>query len=135
MMRAFAIFFFLALFASGCSTAVKLGQKPVAPPVVIHEVIIRNELPYPVKDVQILSPASGNFVSCGNIVQKTQCSTTFPPRNYSENPVQISWKEWGTARSLAPFALTIPEGFDSGRPASIEITIFSPGQAGAKLVQ
>jgi hypothetical protein len=115
-------------------TAVK-SLTPSAPAIEIHEVVIRNLLPYPIKNVQILAPATGNFVSCGNIFQQSQCSTTFPVANYSETPVQISWTEWDAPRSMPPIGLNVPEAFEFDRPATIEVTVYSPGQAAAKLIQ
>lgn len=125
----------VTLTISSCGgTAVK-SLSPSGPAIEVHRVVIRNLLSYPIKDVQILAPATGNFVSCGNIVQKSQCSTTFPVRNYSENPVQISWTEWDAPRSMPPVPLKAPDGFDFDRPATIEVSVYSPGQAAAKLIQ
>ena len=101
----------------------------------IEGAVIRNELAFPVTDVQLLVPASGNFVGCGNIMARSQCSTTFPERDYHANAVVISWKERGQPNSTAEFVIRIPEEFDHGRPARLEIIIFNMGQAGAKLVQ
>ena len=101
----------------------------------IGGVIIRNELPFSVTDVQLLVPASGNFVGCGNILARSQCSTTFPERNYQANAVVITWKERGQSHSTGEFVIKIPEKFDLNRSARLEVIIFNMGQAGAKLVQ
>jgi hypothetical protein len=103
--------------------------------VVIEGAVIRNELAFPVTDVQLLVPASGNFVGCGNIMARSQCSTTFPERDYHANAVVISWKERGQPHSTGEFVIEIPEKFDFSRPARLEVIIFNLGQAGAKLVQ
>ncbi len=101
----------------------------------IEGVTIRNELSFSVTDVQLLVPASGNFVGCGNILAQSQCSTTFPERNYQENAVVITWKERGQSQSTSEFIIKISEKFDLNRTVRLEVVIFNMGQAGAKLVQ
>ena len=101
----------------------------------IEGVTIRNELSFSVTDVQLLVPASGNFLGCGNILAHSQCSTTFPERNYQENAVVITWKERGQPQSTSEFIIKISEKFDLNRTVRLEVVIFNMGQAGAKLVQ
>ncbi len=125
----------IALLLAACSNPVAQPAGTPVMPLEIEGVIIQNLLAYPVTDVQILSLASGNFVSCGNIMQRSRCATTFPIRNYQRNPVQISWKERGTEYSMPPFVIDIPEGFSLDKAATIEVSIVGPGQAGAELVQ
>ncbi len=108
---------------------------PEATGVLIEGAVIRNELAFPVTDVQLLVPANGNFVACGNIMARSQCSTTFPERDYHANAVVISWKERGQPHSTGEFLIRIPEKFELSRPARLEVIIFNVGQAGAKLVQ
>jgi hypothetical protein len=110
-------------------------KKPEPTGIEIDGVIIRNELAFPVKEVQLLVPRTGNFVSCGNIMGHSQCSTKFPNRDYYANEVVISWKEHGQPHSTGPFVISMPDGLEMGRPALLEVIIFNAGQAGAKLVQ
>jgi len=101
----------------------------------IDGVIILNELALQVTDVQILVPSTGNFVSCGNIMARSQCSTKFPNRDYYANEVLISWKEYGKPQQTGPFVIAIPDHLERGKPAVLKVIIFNAGQAGAKLVQ
>jgi hypothetical protein len=101
----------------------------------IEGAVIRNELTFPVTDVQLLVPSSGNFVGCGNIMARSQCSTTFPERDYKENAVIITWKERNQPQSTGEFVIRIPEKIDLNRPVRLEVIIFNMGQAGAKLIQ
>lgn len=116
-----------------CSSA----QQPMPEPtgIEIDGVIIRNELAFPVTEVQLLVPSTGNFVGCGNIMGRSACSTKFPSRDYYANEVVISWKEYGQPHSTGPFVIKIPDGVEQNRPAQLEVIIFNMGQAGAKLVQ
>lgn len=95
---------------------------------------IHNRLLYPVQDVTILVPATGDYVSCGQIFPATSCSNTFPGRDYRANPVQLSWTEHGEPHSTRPFTLKAPAGTRAGQPARIRVEIFAAGQAGADLV-
>lgn len=122
-----------ALFLVACSSSP--APTPQATGIMIEGVMIRNELSFSVTDVRLLVPANGNFVGCGNIIARSQCSTTFPERNYTANAVVISWKERGQPQSTGEFVIKIPEKIDPNRPTWLEIIIFNMGQAGAKLVQ
>jgi len=123
----------LFLLLSSCST------RPIAVPVSaglkIDGVIIRNRLAYSVNDVQILAPVTGNFVSCGLILARSSCSTGFPDLSYTSNPVRVTWTENGEPQATDDFVVEIGDEIDAGRPAYLEVQIFSPGQAGANLIQ
>jgi len=120
-------------FVVACSSAPHLA--PEATGIEIDGVIIRNDLAFPVTEVQLLVPSTGNFVGCGNIIGRSACSTKFPNLDYYANEVVITWKEYGQPHSIGPFVIKIPEGLEPGRPARLEVIIFNMGQAGATLVQ
>lgn len=103
--------------------------------IAIEGMRIINKLDVTVTDVQILVAATGDFVSCGAILRNTACSTSFPGRQYERKPVQVSWKEQGQAHATPNFVIEPPANLDLTRPVWIEVVIFAPGQAGAKLVQ
>lgn len=109
-------------------------ESPSGPALQITGVEIHNNLVYPVQDVTILVPATGEYVSCGQIFPRTSCSTTFPARDYRENPVQLSWKEYGQSQSTKPFKLKAPAGTREGQAATIRVEVFAAGQAGANLL-
>jgi hypothetical protein len=128
--------FFLVIhvvLVMACSQAGEKRPEPTG--IVIGGVIIRNELAYSVTAVQLLAPSTGNFVGCGNIMARSECSTTFPDRDYYANAVVISWQEYGQPHSTGEFVIRIPDTVDRSRPARLEVIIFNSGQAGAKLVQ
>jgi hypothetical protein len=122
-----------ALQLTACAT---VTDAPKAEAVVeVAGVIIRNQLGIPVTDVRILAVSSGDFVTCGNIMARSACSTGFTNRNYSSGKLQVTWKELHVPQSTDEFALEPGRDIDPGRPAQVEVTIFSPGQAGVRLVQ
>ena len=122
-----------SLFLAACSSLP--GESSQVAGLMIEGVTIRNELSFSVTEVQLLVPASGNFVGCGHILARSQCSTTFPERNYQENAVVITWKERGQPNSSGEFIIKISEEIDLSRTVRLEVVIFTMGQAGAKLVQ
>jgi len=124
----------VALLLCACSTDVKHAGKTV-PGIAIDGVKIINQLSITVTDVQILVPLTGSFVSCGTILRHTSCSTSFPGRQYEHSPVQVSWKEQGQAHTTGNFVIQVPANLDLARPMWIEVVIFAPGEAGAKMVQ
>ena len=122
------------VLVSACGTSPG-NSEPSPPAYEIDGIRIRNELNTDVTDVQTLVPRTGDFVSCGTVLAGTSCSTSFPGRAYRGNPVQITWKEQGQQQGTAEFTLDRPETLDPAVPAWIEVVIFSPGQAGARMVQ
>jgi hypothetical protein len=96
---------------------------------------IRNDLEYPVTEVQVLVPDTGEFVSCGSVFARTSCAAAFPLREYRANALRITWKEHGQLRSVDDFVLQAPAALDAGRPVWVQVVIFAPGQAGARLLR
>jgi hypothetical protein len=82
----------------------------------------------------ILVPESGQFVSCGQILPLSSCSTSFPLQTYQGNGAQVSWKEQGVEQITAVFKLDPPATAINGQMAYIKVEVFDAGQAGAKLI-
>jgi hypothetical protein len=97
--------------------------------------VIRNELPFPVTEVMINIPATGVFAGCGNIMQRSECRTSFEAVNYAGNALVVSWKEYGKPHKTGEFVINLPEDLVAGRPAWLEVVIFAMGQAGARFIQ
>ena len=108
------------------------GQFP-DPSFVISGVVIRNDLPYPVTDVLIEVPATGAFAGCGNVLPRSECSNSFQHVDYRANAVIVSWKEHGQPHQTGEFAIELPDGASPGDEFLVEVIVFSPGQAGARL--
>jgi hypothetical protein len=122
-----------ALFV-GCVPGVQDVQPSSSRSVAISGVVIRNELPYPVTDVLIEVPATGGFAGCGNILPSSACSNTFQDRDYRANAMRIRWSEHGEQHRTDDFVLELPPGVSAGDTFHVEVIVFAPGQAGARLV-
>ena len=125
----------VAAMLPGCATATASGTQVSQPGVIIEGIEIRNELAYPVTDVRIEVPATGAFAGCGNLLPRTGCSNAFAGVDYRSSAVRIRWRERGAEHSTGEFIIEIPADLRPGSPAVVEVVIFAPGQAGARLVQ
>lgn len=88
-----------------------------------------------VSAARLIIPATGGFVSCGNIAPGSMCSTGFPETQYAGNPVEITWSQAGQIHSTGDFEITMPDSLDIEKPAMVKVIISGPGSAGAGLIQ
>ncbi len=125
----------LACALMACSPVQTEPEAGTASGIHVEGIIIQNGLFYPVTDVMVEVPATGGFAGCGNIIQRTECRTSFPARDYRGNPVVVSWKEHGNPHRTDPFVVKLPESAVPGDVYWLEVVVFSAGQAGARLVK
>lgn len=121
-------------FLHACSSAEPTPAEPESSGINIEGIIIRNQLAYPVTEVMVQVPATGGFAGCGNIVQRTACSTSFPAADYRRNAIVISWREHGAVQGTDEFIVAVPDGMAPGTSAWLEVIVYAKGQAGARLV-
>ncbi len=119
---------------SACSPVTVSEINPL-PALSIAGMIIRNDLLYPVTEVMIQVPETGDFAGCGNILPESDCRTSFQTVDYSGNAMVVSWKEYGQEHSTREFVVEPGRDIDASKPAWLEVTIFAAGQAGARFVQ
>jgi hypothetical protein len=124
----------LAVSLSACVDAPPRDQSTTGRPIVVEGVVIRNELAYPVNDVMIEVPATGNFAGCGNILPRSECRNTFEGVDYQANAVVIRWKEHGQPQQTDEFTIKLPQDAAPGDAFVVEVVVFAPGQAGARLL-
>ena len=124
-----------AALLPGCAVTPSGVAKPDSPALVIDGIVIRNELAYPVTDVMIEVPATGAFAGCGNVLPRTACANAFPGVDYRSNAVLVRWREHGAPHSTGEFVIEIPDTLRPGEAAVVEVMIFAPGEAGARLIQ
>lgn len=124
--------FFTLLSACSPVTVPEINPPPALS---IAGMIIRNDLLYPVTEVMIQVPKTGDFAGCGNILPESDCRTSFQTVDYSGNAMVVSWKEYGQEHSTREFVVEPGRDIDVSRPAWLEVTIFAAGQAGARFVQ
>lgn len=118
-----------------CSSVPVRQQTGAVQKILIAGIVIRNELLFPVTDVMINAPETGAFAGCGNLMSRSECSTSFEAVAYSAGKLVVSWKEYGQPHTTGEFVIEIPEGMDRGKAAWLEVVIYAMGQAGARLVQ
>jgi hypothetical protein len=120
-----------SLLLSACVSS-GLGAGPALQ---IDGLKFENQTHMAVSAVRLLVPATGNFVSCGNISRQSMCSTKFPETRYTGNPIEITWSQSGQIYSTGQFTLRLPEDLEPGIPAMVHVVIAGPGSAGAVIVQ
>ena len=119
------------LLLIGCAST---GSK-VFTSVQIEGLKIENQTMMWVSAARLMIPATGGFVSCGNIAPGAMCSTGFPEIDYSGNPVEVTWSQGGQIHSTGEFKIIIPDSMDAEKPAMVHVIITGPGSAGAALIQ
>jgi hypothetical protein len=122
-----------ALLIAGCAGGARETPDPLATGLVIEGMVIRNELPYAVTGVMIEVPATGAFAGCGNILPRSECSTTFEAVDHRRNPLLIRWMEHGQPQRTGEFVVEPPADARPGDTYLLEVVVFAPGQAGASL--
>lgn len=116
-----------------CASLPAPEPSPEVPAIVISGIEIRNELPYPVTDVMIRVPATGGFAGCGNILPRSQCTNRFENIDYRSDAVVITWKERGQPQETGEFRITRPEAAEPAAAFRLQVILFAPGEAGARL--
>lgn len=124
----------LFLLCAACAGAPQPSARPAPVLFDIAGLEIRNELVYRVTEVQVLDSASGGFVSCGTVFPGTACATSFPLREYRGEALSVSWKEHGQPQAVDEFVLEVPAAFDTSRPVWVQVVVFAPGSAGARVL-
>ena len=124
-----------AILVQGCASAPPDARQSSVQSIVISGVVIRNELPYPVTDVMIEVPATGGFAGCGTILPRTACSNAFQNVDYRANAALIRWKEHGQPQQSEEFTMQAPDSALPGSEFVVEVIVFAPGQAGARLAE
>jgi hypothetical protein len=116
-------------------TACASGSLSNATALQINGMLIENQTLMWVSAVRLLVPATGNFVSCGNIAPESMCSTGFPEANYTGNKVEITWSQAGQIYSTGEFVIQLPDDVDEDITAVVNVMIAGPGSAAAVIVQ
>ena len=120
-----------ALLISAC---VAPGGQTVTP-LQIEGLKFENQTDRQLSAVRLLVPATGAFVSCGNVAQHSSCSTTFPETSYSGNAVEVTWSQGGQIYSTGQFNMRRPDDLKENVPAMVYVVIAGPGSAGAMIIQ
>ena len=122
----------LLLAVGGCSSSPQRSFENID--LNITGLAIINRTQAYVTAAQLMVPATGNFVSCGNIAPGNICSTAFPEREFTGNPVIVSWTQGSRIHNtgelqVIPSDEVIEEGF-----AVVRVMIVGEGVAGLELL-
>lgn len=107
---------------------------PAVPVVEVSGLEIENRSRSMVSAVTLMVAATGAFVSCGNIPPAGRCSTRFPEREFSGNPVELTWRQSGQDWSTGVMGLAISDEVRAAGEAEVRVVIVAPGSAGVLLV-
>lgn len=84
-------------------------------------------------EVRLTVEATREFIACGYIPARGECSTTFPRRDYQGNPVIVSWQQ-GSREYASRERPEPPSHPVAGKPLSAVIVIRADGEVDAQLV-
>ena len=101
----------------------------------IRGLVIKNQSFSLITEVVLLVVQSREFISCGNIPFRGQCSTTFPLRQYQGNDIEIRWRQDGQEWSTGEFVVEAAENINPAYPALVRVIITPSGNAVTELVQ
>jgi len=125
----------LALATTACNTVPETTLESSLPGIEIRGLKIQNRSFSMVTEVVLLVTRTREFISCGNIPMRGECSTTFPLRQYQGNDIEIQWKQGGEEWSTGEFVVELSDRLDPYRPAMVRVTITAAGLAVTELVQ
>ena len=120
---------------TACASTIPAEPEPNPTGILIEGFLIRNGLPYSITDVMIEVPATGAFAGCGNLLPYSQCRSGFETVDYFGNAARVSWKEHGKSASTGEIVVEVPDDMAPGTVSEVEVIIFAPGQAGARLIR
>lgn len=124
----------LAALATACASIPTTEPLPELPDVMLSGLVIFNQGQSYISAARVLVPATGQFVSCGNIAPQAPCATGFPERLFSGNDIEITWSQGGNIFSTGALQLALTEEVIAAGAATVRVIIAGPGSAGAELV-
>ena len=125
----------LGMAAAACNAVPDPALESSLPGIEIRGLKIQNRSFSMVTEVVLLVTRTREFISCGNIPMRGECSTTFPLRQYQGNDIEIQWKQGGEEWSTGEFVVELTDQIDPYRPAMVRVTITAAGLAVTELVQ
>ena len=132
LLRSMGLLLLVAKALSGCASSPENAYKDID--LKISGLAIINRTQTYISAAQLMVPATGNFMSCGSIAPGNICSTAFPEREFTGNPVVISWTMGSRIHNtgeltVVPSEEVIEKGF-----AVVRVMIVGQGVAGLELL-
>ena len=133
----FACWYLVLLLAvnAACSPISPGISEDVPKGIEIRGLRIQNQSFRLITQVSLLVTRTGEFIGCGNIPTRGECSTTFPLREYQGNHIEIKWMHGSEEWSSGEFVVDPPDSIDLSRPAIVTVIITAQGLAITELVQ
>ena len=103
-------------------------------PLLIRGLEFENRSRSAVQSIQLLVPATGNFVSCGRIAPEARCAARFPEVAYAGNPIEVKWVQGGAEWSTGATPLNISSEARAAGAGEVRVVVIAPGSAGVVLV-
>jgi len=125
----------LALCLAACNSLMLPAGNQDAATLLIRGLVIENRTQAFVSSARLLIPASGQFVSCGNIAPGANCATSFPEQRYSGNPVEVRWSQAGHEWSTGELQLEPKENTAKVGQGQVRVVIAGPNSAVVELMQ
>lgn len=119
----------LALLLGACATT---GDAPE--PLLVRGLEFENRSRTAVTSIQLLVPATGNFVSCGRIAPGARCAARFPEVSYAGHPIEVKWIQGGAEWTTGATPLNISSEARAAGAGEVRVVVISPGSAGVVLV-
>jgi len=116
------------VFLVGCSSV------PAKKELTFNALILDNQSRLELRNVRIEASKTGVFASCGVILIRTSCSTTFRAKLYQRNAVYISWLSRGNEKVIGPLYVRLPEKIRYDLPASIMVKFMSENDVSAEFI-
>lgn len=111
------------------------GPTSVAPqPLQVSGLVFENRSGSWVSAIRLLVPATGGFVSCGNVAPGAVCSTTFPHRAWTGDALEVTWSQSGEIWSSGSLNITPGEEVIEAGEAEVRVIISAPGSSGVTLL-
>lgn len=124
----------LALLVSCAANGPTPGSTLGAAPLRIDGVVFENRARTAVDSIQLLVPATGNFVSCGRIAAGALCSARFPDVDYRGHPVEVKWMQGGAEWTTGVVGLSVSGDVEAAGLGVVRVVVVAPGSAGIVLV-
>lgn len=113
-------------------TLVGCVATPVKKELAFNALVFDNQSVSELKNVRIKAKNTGGFASCGLILRRTACSTTFRTKVYQGNSVYISWQMNGQERAMGPLYVELPVTVEPDLLARLMIIFKSENEVTAK---
>jgi len=124
-------FLFVVLILNACEAIQVSG---LVNNFLITDIIIRNRSNMDIKNVRLRVENSSGIFSCNYIISMTECSTSFPSRQYAGNKIEIIWVSGNKEISTGKIKLEIREELNQSKPVKGVVEIRSENQYNAFFV-